>query len=473
MKNIALFATVLLLSTTAYSSNLKIENVRVLNRTDIQDTPLSVMFDISWDNAWNNDKNHDAVWVFMKYNGQWGNHVKINPLGHEVVKNRTNGGDPGIMVPQDGVGFYLRVPDGYHGDVNYKVQIVIDTTGGKPAWNKLNKVSVHGVEMVYIPEGGFTLGSPDEAAIKRASLYKSDGAGEPGGLYQINSEDQITVGQESGNLYYWSEESIYQGDQAGPIPADFPKGYDEFYIMKYELQQGQYAAFLNDIPTNWTYVRSGIAGRDYHDKRGGIRLVDGQYVADNPFRPMNYVSFTDGLAYSDWAGLRPITELEYTKAARGPGEPIEAEFVWGTNSYANLERYVNSDKELAFNNGVNESDLNDDNRDVFGASYYWVMDLSGSLWEKVITVGNAVGRKFTGSNGDGQLDNFGNHNQSDWPTSDNEEGGFGYRGGGYYNEGTTYSDFNPHSPIGYRYYGAWSGGPRYIAYGYRAGRGIK
>ena len=32
------------------------------------------------------------------------------------------------------------------------------------------------------------------------------------------------------------------------------------------------------------------------------------------------------------------------------------------------------------------------------------------------------------------------------------------------------SDFNPHSPIGYRYYVAWSGGPGYVAYGYRAGR---
>ena len=48
---------------------------------------------------------------------------------------------------------------------------------------------------------------------------------------------------------------------------------------------------------------------------------------------MNYVSFTDGLAFTDWAALRPITELEYEKAARGPSEPIDAEFVWGTNTY--------------------------------------------------------------------------------------------------------------------------------------------
>jgi hypothetical protein len=97
------------------------------------------------------------------------------------------------------------------------------------------------------------------------------------------------------------------------------------------------------------------------------------------------------------------------------------------------------------------------------------MDLSGSVWEKVITAGNPVGRQFKGSHGDGHL-RFGHATNEDWPDSDDEVGGFGYRGGGYYEVGRKYDDFNPHSPIGYRYYGAWSGGPRSIAYGFRAGR---
>jgi len=98
-----------------------------------------------------------------------------------------------------------------------------------------------------------------------------------------------------------------------------------------------------------------------------------------------------------------------------------------------------------------------------------VFDLSGSVWEKVITIGNEIGRQFAGSHGDGIL-SFGHATNDDWPSSDDEKGGFGYRGGGYYEIGTEYSVYNPHSPIGYRYYGAWSGGPRSIAYGYRAGR---
>ena len=472
MKNVVLILVFTLSfgSSKVWASDLKIENIRTVNRTDVLNTPVSVIFDISWDNAWYNDKNYDAVWVFMKYNGPWNNHVKIKQSGHKVIKNRIpDKQEPTIEVSPEGTGFFIYPPKNFRGDVSYKLQVIIDTDGKEVKWDKLKGLSVHGIEMVYIPKGEFTIGSPDEAAIKRASLYKSDANGKPEGLVNIKSEGEIEVSQKDGALYYWSENAIYNGDQKGPIPSEFPKGYDAFYIMKYELTQGQYVDFLNTLPDSWTYKRSPIGGKSYYKNRGGIRLVDGIYVADNPNRPLNYASFTDALAYTDWAALRPITELEYEKAARGPSKPIDAEFVWGTNTYDDLERYVNEDGDLVYANGYNESKLNDSNRSSFGASYYWVMDLSGSLWEKVITIGNPVGRAFIGSHGDGKL-SFGNATNEDWPKSDDEIGGFGYRGGGYYEIGTGYSDFNPHSPIGYRYYGAWSGGPNSIAYGYRAGR---
>ena len=452
------------------ASNLIIEHVRAVNRTDVLATPLSVICDISWENSWHHDKNHDAVWIFIKFSGPWNSHAKLMQSGHRVLQNRS--GDvstPSIEVSKDGLGFFIYPKNHYRGKVDYKLQILLDTAGIKINGNRLKGLSVHGIEMVYIPEGPFTIGSPDEAAISRAAFYKSDEAGKPNGLLKIQSEKAIPVGARHNALYYWSKNPLYNGDQLGPIPASFPKGYEAFYLMKYELTQGQYAAFLNQIPTGWTYQLSPIGGKDYYKKRGGIHLIEGKYVADNPHRPMNFISFTDGLAYTDWAALRPITELEYEKAARGPSEPIPAEFVWGTNTYEELERYVGADAEISLTNGYQESDLQDDTRAILGASYYWVMDLSGSLWEKVITVGNPIGRSFSGSHGDGKLA-FGAATNEDWPKSDDEVGGFGYRGGGYYEIGTAYSDFNPHSPIGYRFYGAWSGGPRSIAYGYRAGR---
>lgn len=474
MKKAIFFITVVALVCPDHliASELAIKNVRAVDRDDVGTTPVSVIFDIEWKNGWNNKKNHDAVWVFMKFNGYWDNHVKLLPDGHRVLQNRSGASStPVIEITRDSLGFFIYPSKAHRGDLNYKVQILIDTSNQEINWSRLNGLSVYGIEMVYIPSGSFTLGSPDEAAIKRASFYKSDANGKSKGLITVLSEDEIKIAPENNVLYYWSEDTLYNGDQKGPVPADFPKGYEAFYIMKYELTQGQYAAFLNELPANWTYTRSPIGGRDYYDKRGGIRFIKGKYVADNPTRPMNYISFTDGLAYSDWAAIRPITELEYEKAARGPSAPIPYEFVWGTDNYDRLERYVNADADVTMANNYNERDLTDETRSVLGASYYWVMDLSGSLWEKVITIGNPIGRAFKGSHGDGILD-FGKATNEDWPSNDNEVGGFGYRGGGYYQIGTSYSDFNPHSPIGYRYYGAWSGGPRYISYGYRAGRSV-
>lgn len=463
---------VFLFSINLTASELSIKNIRSVNREDVGKPPVSVIFDLEWKNAWKNHKNHDAVWVFMKFNSPWNNHVKILFEGNRILQTRSGASSkPTIQVSEDRLGFFIFPSSEYRGDINVKLQIVIDTTGVDISFRRLNGLSVHGIEMVYIPQGPFTLGGPDEAAIKKAAFYKSDDQGNPNGLITISSEEEIKVGPQKDALYYWSEKALYNGDQQGPVPAIFPKGFNAFYILKYELTQGQYADFLNTLPVNWTYLRSPIGGKDYYKKRGGIRLVEGKYVADNPHRPMNYISYTDGLAYCDWAAIRPITELEYEKAARGNSKPIPFEFVWGTDNYDRLERYVDGNAELRMSNGFDESQLNDNNRAVFGASYYWVMDLSGSLWEKVITVGNPIGREFKGSHGDGKLD-FGNATNEDWPTSDNEKGGFGYRGGGYYEIGTSYSDFNPHSPIGYRFYGAWSGGPRYLAYGFRAGRSV-
>lgn len=456
-------------SSNLFATDLSIRNIRAVYRPDVAPDEAKVIFDLQWKNSWHNDRNHDAVWVFIKLDGYYNNHAKLKPDGYRVLVNRMpDAPQPTIEVSPDSLGFFIYPGSTYRGDMNLKLEIVLDQSRPFDGRRLQGDFKVYGLEMVYVPEGGFTLGSPDPAAREKASFYRSDASGEPDGLYRINSEAAIPVGANAGELYYWSE-NAYNGDQAGPIPAAFPKGFRAFYIMKYELTQGQYAAFLNHLPEGWTYVRSPIGGRDYYEHRGGIRLDQDTYRADSPQRPMNYVSFTDGLAFTDWAALRPITELEYEKAARGPGEPIPGEFVWGTDNYDQLERYVNPDSELILANGRQERELTNATRPVFGASYYWVMDLSGSVWEKAITVGNPIGRQFTGTHGDGNL-RFGHATNPDWPASDDEVGGFGYRGGGYYEVGRKYDDFNPHSPIGYRYYGAWSGGPRSIAYGFRAGR---
>ena len=77
------------------------------------------------------------------------------------------------------------------------------------------EVRVFGVEMVEIPEGAFTLGDPDPAALKFAAFYRSNAAGSPDGLIEIRSEAAIEVGAAMGALNYQVEQPEYQGNRQG------------------------------------------------------------------------------------------------------------------------------------------------------------------------------------------------------------------------------------------------------------------
>ena len=100
-------------------------------------------------------------------------------------------------------------------------------------------------------------------------------------------------------------------------------------------------------------------------------------------------------------------------------------------------RVMGPNDDLVTTGDADESLLTDSTRDVTGASYYWVMDLAGSVWERVITFGHPRGRTFQGTHGDGTLSGYGDATNTDWPSGDQEAGGYGYRGGGYYEESST------------------------------------
>lgn len=428
----------------------------------------SVSFELEWKNSWQNVKNHDAAWVFVKFEraGQNPIHGRLTANGHNlrVVRNSVK---PGLEMAPDQTGTFIKPLNNYRGDIHWQVSLKLnaDVVAHIPEGAQ---AKVYAIEMVYIPAGGYTLGDPDPESQNFAAVYNSDSEGNADGLYKINSEDQvIEVGPKANALYYQvGRTPQYRGDQKGPIPASFPKGVQPYYMMKYEVTQGQYAAFLNSLEPEWAGRLSPHTTDKYYETRGSIRFEEGKYVAGSPNRPCNYITWDDGALFADWAALRPMTELEYVKAARGPSEPIAHEFPWNTDNKEGLARLVDLDDELKLKDGLDESQLTDANRHRFGASYYWVMDLAGSLWEKCVSIGHPIGRAYQGSHGDGVLTTDGTVN-SDWPKGIREEGGYGYRGGGYYEHGKTPGAYNPHSPIAYRPYAAWSGGKRSIAYSQR------
>lgn len=457
-----LLCGILLIPSMHFANDIAVKNISFDQKAQ------KVSFDLSWNNSWKNKKNFDAAWVFVKFVDPEGNYVHgtLASNAHDL-KGKQKGT---FELPSDRVGVFVHLAEMYRGDVSWKVQLKLDET----AMRKLTKdlsVQVFALEMVYIPKGDFYVGATEPKAVNYASFYESDATGKPKGPFLISSENQvIKVDPTEGNLYYNIGRSRYRGDSQGTVPATFPKGHDAFYVMKYETTQGFYADFLNALSPELAARLTPHNVKNYYKEKGGIRFEKGQYTADTYNRPANFITWDDGATLADWAGLRPMTEFEFTKAARGTAKPIEHEYPWGTSTKEGLKRKVALNDELILTDGVLEKDLNDSNRPVYGASYYWVMDLAGSLWEKCVTIGHPIGRSYTGTHGDGVISKEGTATNADWPKGIKEEGGYGYRGGGYYYHGMKISDYNPHSPTAYRPYGSWSGGKRSIAYSQRYAR---
>lgn len=454
------------LALPAAATDLRIENVTVLELRE-QRQPPTVTFDIAWENGWRNDRNHDAAWVFFKMllpDGGY-QHLQLAQTGHRVWGMPGMDGVGGdVSVPADGAGLFLVPAAAHRGPIRWRVQVTL-----APENMQRGRVQAFGVEMVQIPAGPFFAGDPGAEARQFGSFFLSDARGQATDFYRVQSEAEIPVGAAANHLYYETTNQ-YQGDQAGPVPAAFPKGHRAFYVMKYELRQGQYADFLNTLPGEAATARFSFGGDSYDANRGTIRQDGERYVAAHPTRPLNYSWWDDGLAFADWAGLRPMTELEFAKASRGPERPQPNAFPWGTADRDQLVRTVGASDSLMQVNGWGEDRLTDATRPLFGASYYWVMDLAGSVWERVISIGLADGRAFTGTHGDGQLDAQGQATNPDWPHTHAGKEGHGYRGGGFYDHGRPAHEFNPHSPTAYRRFGGWAGPDSHRAYGFRAAR---
>lgn len=453
------------------ATNLQISDPILYFDNEQAPKALFAQLTVSWENAWHNARNHDAIWLCFKFIRNDDNgyaHAAVKRTGHEIIQAYgAQQPELAFKAPADQTGLFLYPNTSYRGPIRVKIKIELDLEKLGRFRPQAGKLQAYGLEMVYIPEGPFTLGDPGDRALDFSAFFRSDAAGKPDGLYTVVAEDKIIqIGAEAGHLYYFSQNQ-YRGDQKGVLGINYPKGFRSFYIMKYEPTQGLYADFLNSLGDTQSQLRANFAGKGYYQKRGSIRISDNKYIADHPHRPNNFMGWDDAAALADWLALRPMTELEFTKACRGPEKPEAVQYPWGTSSKSKLERLVNEEGNLVLANGWEESELDDDNRAFFGASHYWVMDLAGSLWERVITVGDSIGRAFTGSHGDGQISYYGFATNEDWPKGDAEIGGFGYRGGGFYTSGRPYAEFNPYSPIAYRPYGAWAGGDRTEAYGAR------
>lgn len=452
-------AVALLLATGLTANNIEVSNVGLTGQNTTDGFTL-VQFDLSWENSWRisvGPANWDAAWVFVKYrvNGNLWRHATINLTGG------TAPGGSEMDVADDLTGaFVFRSVDGT-GDINWSnVQLRWNYRDDGVDDNALVDVQVFAVEMVYVPEAAFSVGTGfGGTEIDEFFTLSQVGPFFLRRSYQVASEAAITVSNAVGNLYY--DNTVNGGDQLGPIPAAYPKGYAAYYCMKYEVSQDQWIGFFNTLTQTQKEALdiTGPDGKNSDDEfiRNAISWPDaGNATTTLPNVPMNYVRAGFMLSYLDWAGLRPMTEFEFEKSCRGTLNAVADEFAWGTsNIHATAYTVINpgapneqiSDPGSGVGNAV-YLDTNGalggpkrcgiiaasallNNREDTGGSYYGIMELSGNVYERAVSVGNPEGRAFTGLHGDGTLGSNGDYNVANWPLSDGT--GIGYRGAGYPN----------------------------------------
>lgn len=265
------------------------------------------------------------------------------------------------------------------------------------------------------------------------------------------------------------------------LDANYPKGYKAFYMMKYEISQNQFRDFFNmltrtqqdgigNVATYNTglYILTGQATVKYRNSLKAFNEVitgepviadfdlkiestdvknqanDGQYIAQN------FLMWTDLTKFADWAGLRPMSELEFEKAARGGsrGNSVSemppdsssggGNYVFGTATFdpntitlqantdgtkseTHAQSLSSSTGFINYNNQISGSILGGKgplrvgysaarasgstfDRANSGGSYYGVMDLSGNVTEMTTPVMPNKQLTFSrDSHGDGDI----------------------------------------------------------------------
>lgn len=448
MKKLFLSVIVLLVATvTTFANNIQISNTSLSGQNAASNFTL-VNFDINWDNSWRtstNESNYDGAWIFVKFRKQgtslW-KHATLNYVspGTPAACGHTQPSGSTLKQSADGKGAWIyRDADGignvYFGGAqlrwNYGVDGVLDADSVE--------INVYAVEMVNVPTGAYTLGSGGS----EWNCFVTYGSAAPTtNPYQVVSNAAIQVGPTLGNLYYaqatsgFSSYFLSGGDLLGPIPANYPKGFNSFWIMKYEASQQQYCDFINNLDLARATVRNGSSPA-FTGTHPGL-------IAPQPERAYNNVNWPDLAAFADWSCLRPYTEMEFEKACRGANiSPVPNEYPWGNTTINNIGtiNYDGLDNEIASSGNSNYSSGSPrrcgifatplSNRQTSGGSYYGVMDMGGNVWEMTVGVGSPSGRAFVAAtHGDGTLNAGGNTDVTVWA---NLNTGIAARGGGFAN----------------------------------------
>jgi formylglycine-generating enzyme required for sulfatase activity len=369
-----------------------------------------------------------------------------------------------VIAPSpDGIGVFIYRDQAGRGPLELRG---VRVRTSLPCSGQAFKVWVGALEMERVPTSPFFAGDPLGPKGPTSCLYHA-GSPDEHQSYPIDSEDEIAVGGEAGQLT-WNN-SGQMGTLAN-VPAPFPKGHRAYYMLKHQVTQAEYTDFINHLNGNQITIRFPYGGQGEY-RYAVYKTMSTPRVCTRSERAANWMSWADARAYLWWAGLRPMTELEYEKAARGPVEPVSGEYAWGSTTLVQSVVILGDESARPIVQGncnignpmqlfqggdgsqgpvpddafrasryqghaeaihrVPESEQTFTAREETGASYYGIMGLSGNLWEFVVSLGTDKGRSYVGEHGNGNLDAAaGPEGENSWPTPDNQ--GVGFRGGSWY-----------------------------------------
>lgn len=423
--------------------------------------------------------------IMLAYN-PW-RHASLAPNGHLFPSHwsaHSSIDQKGIMLaPLSGISIPVNLN-------NVCLQLVPELQ--KKALNNEIELQLFAIPMVHAQEGPFWIGGTGD---ERGAFFRYPNRTQ---AYQIESESSLIMAKDHGRLWGRSEQGDDQVGAEGRVPESYPKGFASFYCMKYELTQGLYRDFLNSLPRHqqeqrvlmsWkpgNYVGGFVwEGESWSEtaqtdllfpkNRIGIRLIcmpphgapttfacdltpspppfkDVNQAHDGAWHAMGQLSWMDLAAFLDWAALRPMTETEFEKVARGPLHPSPNELAHGSKQVFSPQKLINPLQVTEqtdslcnvvccnppFVMGMTRvgSTQNRGPRMHNGASFYGAYDLSGNAWERVVSLSHLQGRTFTGAHGDGLLSVQGHANTPFWPglvqgqvTGAN---GSAFRGGSWY-----------------------------------------
>lgn len=444
------------------------------------DNSATIRIDLGWSNSWRNCYNYDAVYVFFKYrvSGEtdW-KHVYLASTGHTVDSDFEYVLSASAAAADKNEGFFVQWKDT---ESSGKAEIGLALKWNL-ASNGLNKqliqeskiiISAQCIEMVCIPRGAFRLG--DGISDKRFRRQIPSAFGDSAFIVDKTSVVlNNTTGLSASDGEAWN----------GTLAAAYPDGYEPFYTMKYELSQEQYVSFLNKLnlpqqrartvgakldgyqPGEYLFgsnrkapsYRNGIVVTGRENNQAGAPFTFGNNLTndknynsynDGQCVACNYLSIEDMLAYADWCGLRPLSEMEYEKMARKPfpAQPVQGVYAWGNNtvSPATGKTDFNTPQEL-LNGNVNNAEAaiggpvrvgaftrEEVTLESGGISWWGVAELSGNLAEIYYNAGQQ-GRLFQAvkaAHGDGMLNEYAAANvvAAYWPRS---QVAFGVRGGSF------------------------------------------